>query len=304
MAEKQDFLLLADLSVTQRTELLLRAHELKSRRARGVGDDTMRGKTLALLFEKPSTRTKLSFEAAMTQLGGGVISISATESQLSRGETLSDTAKVVSRYADAIVFRTFGDARLRELAAAATVPVINGLSDRAHPVQLLADLMTIEEKCSKIAGKTVTFLGDGTSNMALSWIEAAALFDFSLRIGAPQSFSPKLNAEKNVALFESAEDAVRGVDVVATDVWTSMGQEKESAERKRVLMPYQVNAPLLAKAATHAIVLHCLPAHRGEEITDDVVDGPQSVVFDEAENRMHTQKALLEVLIQSRASEK
>jgi ornithine carbamoyltransferase len=295
---KQDFLLLADLSVTQRTELLLRAHELKSRRARGDVDTTMRGKTLALLFEKPSTRTKLSFEAAMTQLGGGTISISATDSQLSRGETLADTARVVSRYADAIVFRTFGDARLRELAAAATVPVINGLSDQAHPVQLLADLMTIEEKCSKIAGKTVAFVGDGTSNMALSWVEAAGLFDFSLRIGAPPGFSPKLNREKNVQVFESAEEAVRDADIVATDVWTSMGQEAESTERKRILMPYQVNAQLLAKAAKHAIVLHCLPAHRGEEITDDVVDGPQSVVFDEAENRMHAQKALLEILIQ------
>jgi ornithine carbamoyltransferase len=300
MAEKQDFLVLADLSVTQRTELLARAHELKSRRARGEVDTTMAGKTLALLFEKPSTRTKLSFEAAMTQLGGGTISISATDSQLSRGETLSDTAKVVSRYADAIVFRTFGDARLRELAAAATVPVVNGLSDRAHPVQLLADLMTIEEKLEKISGKTIAFVGDGTSNMAMSWIEAAGLFDFSLRIGAPSSFSPKLSSEKNVTLFESAEDAVRDVDIVATDVWTSMGQENESAERKRILIPYQVNAQLVGKAAKHAIVLHCLPAHRGEEITDDVVDGPQSVVFDEAENRMHAQKALLEILIQAK----
>lgn len=297
---KQDFLVLADLSVTQRTELLQRAHELKGRRARGDLDTTMAGKTLALLFEKPSTRTKLSFEAAMTQLGGGTISISATDSQLSRGETLSDTAKVVSRYADAIVFRTFGDVRLRELAAAATVPVINGLSDQAHPVQLLADLMTIEEKLEKISGKTIAFVGDGTSNMALSWIEAAGLFDFSLRIGAPQSFSPKLSSEKNVQLLESAEEAVRGADIVATDVWTSMGQEEESAERKRILTPYQVNAQLVARAAKHAIVLHCLPAHRGEEITDDVVDGPQSVVFDEAENRMHAQKALLEILIPQR----
>jgi ornithine carbamoyltransferase len=296
---KQDFLLLADLSITQRNELLARAHELKARRALGVVDTTMAGKTLALLFEKPSTRTKLSFEAAMTQLGGGTISISATDSQLSRGETLSDTAKVVSRYADAIVFRTFGHDRLHELASAASVPVINGLSDQAHPVQLLADLMTIEEKLGKISGKTIAFLGDGTSNMALSWIEAAGLFDFSLRIGAPQSFSPHAAANaKNVKLFESAEEATRGVDIVATDVWTSMGQEKESAERKRVLMPYQVNAKLVALAAKHAIVLHCLPAHRGEEITDDVVDGPQSVVFDEAENRMHAQKALLEILIQ------
>ncbi|MEO7110002.1 MAG: ornithine carbamoyltransferase [Polyangiaceae bacterium] len=299
---KQDFLRLADLSITQRTELLLRARELKLRRARGDVDTTMRGKTLALLFEKPSTRTKLSFEAAMTQLGGGTISISATDSQLSRGETLSDTAKVVSRYADAIVFRTFGDTRLRELAAAATVPVINGLSDQAHPVQLLADVMTIEERLEKISGKTIAFLGDGSSNMALSWIEAAGLFDFSLRVGAPSAFLPKSEDAKNVTLFESAEEAVRGADVVATDVWTSMGQEKESAERKRILMPYQVNAELLAQAATHAIVLHCLPAHRGEEITDDVVDGPQSVVFDEAENRMHAQKGLLEILIQSRAS--
>ena len=297
MAEKHDFLTLADLSLGEHRALLARARALEERRARGVVDTTMAGKTLALLFEKPSTRTKLSFEAAMTQLGGGVISINASDSQLSRGETLSDTAQVVSRYADAIVFRTFGDARLRELAAAATVPVINGLSDQAHPVQLLADVMTIEEKLGKISGMTIAFLGDGTSNMTRSWIEAATLFNFSLRIGAPQSFSPTLNNAKNVTLFESAEEAATGVDVVATDVWTSMGQEADSAERKRILLPYQVNAKLVALAAAHAIVLHCLPAHRGEEISGDVVDGPQSVVFDEAENRMHVQKALLEILL-------
>lgn len=295
---KRDFLQLADLTATERKSLLARARSLKERRARGVVDTTLAGKTLALIFEKPSTRTKLSFEAAMTQLGGGVLSVSATESQLSRGETLADTAKVVSRYADAIVFRTFGEARLRELAAAATVPVINGLSDEAHPVQLLADLLTIEEHVGKIAGAKVAFVGDGTSNMALSWIEAAGLFDFSLHIGAPQKFSPAIaRVSSNVKLFESPEDAARDVDVVATDVWTSMGQEAESAERVRVLMPYQVNAKLVALAAPKAIVLHCLPAHRGEEITDDVVDGAQSVVFDEAENRMHAQKALLEILL-------
>ncbi|MEO8875072.1 MAG: ornithine carbamoyltransferase [Polyangiaceae bacterium] len=295
---KRDFLKLADLSAPERTSLIARARALKARRKQGIVDATMAGKTLALLFEKPSTRTKLSFEAAMTQLGGGTIAISATDSQLSRGETLSDTAKVVSRYADVIVFRTFGDARLRELAEAASVPVINGLSDEAHPVQLLADLMTIEEHLGKIAGATVAFVGDGTSNMALSWVEAAGLFDFSLRIGAPQAFSPAAaRSAKNVQLFESAEEAVRGVDVVATDVWTSMGQEAEAAERKRILMPYQLNGQLVAGAAASAIVLHCLPAHRGEEITGDVVDGPQSVVFDEAENRMHAQKALLEILL-------
>ena len=195
---------------------------------------------------------------------------------------------MVSRYADAIVFRTFGDDRLRELLArAASVPVVNGLSDQAHPVQLLADLMTIDEKLGKIAGKTIAFFGDGTSNMALSWIEAAALFRFSLRIAAPQSFSPKpsikMESAKRVTLFESAEEAARGADVIATDVWTSMGQEAEAAERKRTLMPYQVNAKHATLAASHALDLHCLPAHRGDAITDDFVDGPLSVVFDEAE---------------------
>ncbi len=174
--------------------------------------------------------------------------------------------------------------------------MINGLSDQAHPVQLLADLMTLEEKLGKIAGASIAFVGDGTSNMAASWAEAAGLFDFTLRIGAPPAFAPKV-AMKNVTLHEAAAEAVAGVDAVVTDVWTSMGQERENAERKRALGPYQVNAALVAKAKASAIVMHCLPAHRGEEITDEVVDGPQSVVLDEAENRMHAQKALLELLI-------
>ncbi|MGH7282268.1 MAG: ornithine carbamoyltransferase, partial [Polyangiaceae bacterium] len=255
------------------------------------------GITLALIFEKPSTRTKLSFEAAVTQLGGGAISLGTSDSQMSRGETLADTARVVSRYADVIVFRTFGHDRLEELARAATVPVINGLSDRAHPVQLLADLMTVEEKLGKIAENTYAFVGDGTSNMAASWIEAAELFDLDLRIGCPRAFAPIVSS-KNVTLYESAQDAVKGADVVITDVWTSMGQESEHPYRQSALGQYQVNRELLSLASRRAIVMHCLPAHRGEEITDDVVDGPQSVVLDEAENRLHAQKALLEILCQ------
>ncbi len=296
MAEKRDFLRLGDLSLGEHRELRHRARVLKERRAHGVVDTSLAGKTLALIFEKPSTRTKLSFEAAITQLGGGAISIGGADSQMSRGETLADTARVVSRYADAIVFRTFGHDRLEELARAATAPVINGLSDQAHPVQLLADLMTVEEKLGKISGVAIAFVGDGTSNMAASWMEAAALFDFDLRIGAPAAYTPP-TPMKSVTVAESAHDAVKGADVVVTDVWTSMGQEKESADRVRALRPYQVNRELLSFASKNAIVMHCLPAHRGEEITGDVVDGPQSVVLDEAENRLHAQKALLEHLL-------
>ena len=297
MAEKRDFLLLRDLSPAEHSSLRHRARVLKERRAKGIVDATLAGKTLALLFEKPSTRTKLSFEAAVTQLGGAAISLGSADSQMSRGETLADTARVVSRYADAIVFRTFGHDRLEELASAATVPVVNGLSDRAHPVQLLADLMTVEEKLGKIAGAAIAFVGDGASNMAASWIEAAGLFDLDLRIGAPAAYAPSPGAA-NVAVFDSAHAAVKGADVVVTDVWTSMGQEKENAARARALAPFQVNRELVSSASKAAIVMHCLPAHRGEEITDDVVDGPQSVVLDEAENRLHAQKALLELLCQ------
>jgi ornithine carbamoyltransferase len=296
---KRDFLRLSDLSLAEHQAIFQRARQLKERRREHLLDNTLAGRTLVLIFEKPSTRTRLSFEAAMFQLGGSALTLNAGDSQLGRGETIADTARVISRYADAIMLRTFGDDRLRQLAAAATVPVINGLSDGGHPVQLLADLFTIEERLGPVRGKKVAFVGDGASNMAHSWAEAAHLLGFSLRIAAPPSYrlpEAELRAFGVQATADPAE-AVRDAEVIATDVWTSMGQEDEAQKRRRALRGFSVDEALLAKAKRECIVLHCLPAHRGEEISEAVIDGPQSAVFDEAENRLHVQKALLEQLI-------
>ncbi len=281
------FLTLSDLTLVEHEALYHRAVALK----RDRWQPTLAGKILCMVFEKASTRTRLSFEAGMLQLGGQAIVLDTKSSQLGRGEPIEDTARVTSRYVDAIMFRTFGDDRLRAFANAATVPVINGLSDGGHPVQLLADLMTVRERLGDLRGKVVAWLGDGASNMAASWVEAATLFGFELRIAAPPGY--RLPGVAAVSVTE----AVTGADVVSTDVWTSMGQEAESAQRTRDLDGYQLDAAALARAKPGAIVLHCLPAHRGEEISAEVLDGPQSAVWDEAENRMHAQKALLELLL-------
>ena len=298
---KRDFLLLADLSLAEHDALFARACSLKARRKAGRVETTLAGKTLLCLFEKPSTRTRLSFEAAMLQLGGGVTTLLANASQLARGEPLSDTAAVASRYVDAIMFRTFGDERLAELARNSRVPVINGLSDGAHPVQLLADLMTVRERVGELQGRTIAFVGDGSSNMARSWIEAARLFDFQLRIAAPAGYQPppaEVDAARGRVLVTARPaEAVTGATVVNTDVWTSMGQEKEKAARLAAFRGFIVDGALLSTARPGAIVLHCLPAHRGEEISEGVIDGPQSAVLDQAENRLHAQKALLELLL-------
>ncbi len=281
------FLTLSDLSLTEHEALYHRAVALKRARIQ----TTLAGKILCMVFEKASTRTRLSFEAGMLQLGGQAIVLDTKSSQLGRGEPIEDTARVTSRYVDAIMFRTFGDDRLRAFAKASTVPVINGLSDGGHPVQLLADLMTVRERLGQIRGITVAWLGDGASNMAASWVEAAKLFDFTLKIAAPPGY--RLHGVP----AHTVQEAVRDADVVSTDVWTSMGQEAESAQRLRDLTGYQLDAITLALARPNAIVLHCLPAHRGEEISAEVLEGPQSAVWDEAENRMHAQKALLELLL-------
>ncbi len=289
---KRDFLKLSDLSLDELNALFHRTGVLKAARKERRIVSTLEGRTLVLIFEKSSTRTRLSFEAAMSQLGGHAIVLPVADSQLSRGETVADTARVISGYADAIMLRTFEDARLAEFAKHASVPVINGLTDGGHPVQLLADLFTLIERFGKLEGLKVAFVGDGSSNMAYSWIEAADLFRIDLRIAAPEGYRPK----GSVKAF-SPQDAVKGADVVATDVWTSMGQEKEKAARLAAFKGYCVDAALMSLSAQHSVVLHCLPAHRGEEITDDVLEGPRSVVWAEAENRMHVQKALLEKLI-------
>jgi ornithine carbamoyltransferase len=292
---KRDFLKLADISHAEHRALLARAKELKALRQKRAVVETLRGRTLGLVFEKPSTRTRVSFEAAMCQLGGTALSLPMAESQIKRGETLEDTARVLSRYVDGLVFRTFGDQRLETFARAATVPVINGLSEGAHPVQLLADLMTIDERFGSLEGRRVAFVGDGASNMALSWIEAANLFQLQLTIGAPKGYQPKSMA--GIRVTDDPMVAVIDADVVCTDVWLSMGQEDEAAKRRAAFQGFQLDETLLRRASPKAIVLHCLPAHRGEEISEAVIEGPQSAVFDEAENRLHTQKALLELLL-------
>jgi ornithine carbamoyltransferase len=292
---KRDFLRLSDFKSDEYTALFKRAADLKAGRKSGAIVRTLTAKTLLLLFEKNSTRTRLSFEAAISQLGGTAISLPLQDSQVSRGESLADTGRVASRYVDAIVFRTHGDERLTELAKAATVPVINGLSDGGHPVQLLADLFTINERFRGIRGRTVAWIGDGASNMASSWIEAAPIFGFTLRVCAPEGFRPKKGGTFEVV--NTPSQAVRGAHVITTDVWVSMGQESQAAERKQAFAGYQVDGDLLIMAPPEAIVLHCLPAHRGEEISAAVLDGPRSAVLDEAENRLHVQKALLEMLM-------
>ena len=258
----------------------------------------LEGKTLAMIFEKPSTRTRVSFDVGMRQLGGETIFLSGAEMQLSREETLADTARVMSRYVDAIMIRILNHEALLELAAHATVPVINGLTRRSHPCQVMADLMTFEEHRGPIEGRTVAWTGDD-NNVLASWAHAAERFKFNLRIATPPELAPK-KAMKDwikatdapIVLGNDPEAAVRGVDCVVTDTWFSMG-DKEGKHRHNILKPYQVNARLMSLAKKDAIFMHCLPAHRGDEVTDEVIDGPQSVVFDEAENRLHAQKGIL-----------
>jgi ornithine carbamoyltransferase len=295
--KKRDFLTLGDCSKRELTSLIARARVLKAERAQGRTHTTLAGKTLALIFEKASTRTRVSFEAAMLQMGGHVITLPSGESQIARGEPPQDTARVVSRYVDAIMLRTFADARIQAFASASRVPVINGLTDGAHPVQLLADLQTVVENGFALENPDlkVAFVGDGTSNMARSWIEAASIFGFALWIASPHGFAP--NPGKNVVVTHNPLEAVKGAHVVNTDVWTSMGQENENAARLEAFRSFTVNAALMKHAMPDAIVLHCLPAHREEEIATDVLEGSQSRVWDQAENRMHAQKALLELLL-------
>ena len=282
---------------------LRRMLDLAAAAKRGeVEGQPLAGKTVALIFEKPSTRTRVSFEVGIRQLGGHAIVLSSRDMQLGRGETPADTARVLSRYVDAIMLRTDNVAKIRELAEHATVPVINGLTDVSHPCQIMADVMTFEEHRGAIAGQTIAWTGDG-NNVAQSFLQAAARFGFKLRLATPPELAPPAQlvdwARAQGAEVELTADpvaAVRGARCVVTDTWVSMSDEKPDAgtiSRHNLLAPYQLNAALLKHAAADAIVMHCLPAHRGEEITDEVMDGPQSVVFDEAENRLHAQKGVL-----------
>ena len=264
----------------------------------GRGDRPLEGKTLAMIFEKPSTRTRVSFEVAMRQLGGDVIILNTMDSQLGRGETVADTARVLSRYVDAIMIRTNHAEKLDDLARHATVPVINGLTDSSHPCQIMGDVMTLQEKKGPLAETVVAWSGDG-NNVAVSWIHAAIRFGFTLRLACPEALPPPREVIEwarreggRVSLCGDPEEAVAGADCVVTDTWVSMGAEA-SVNRHNLLVPYRVDERLMAKAKPDAIFMHCLPAKRGEEVTAGVIDGPQSVVWDEAENRLHVQKGIL-----------
>ena len=293
-----------DLSREEILHLLSRALELKKRMKSGIPHRPLVGRVMALIFEKPSTRTRVSFEAGMQRLGGTTIFLSRNDLQLARGEPLSDTARVLSRYVHAIVVRTFGQEVVEELARYAEVPVINGLSDKHHPCQAMSDVMTVIEKKGDIRHLKVAWVGDG-NNVAHSWMEMAARLGFELWLACPEGYDPDpdiLNevlkiAEKPIRIVRDPQKAVKDADVINTDVWASMGQEEEAEERRRIFAPYQVNAELLRHAKPDAIVLHCLPAHRGEEITEEVLEGPQSVVWDQAENKMWLHMALLEWLL-------
>jgi len=304
---KRDFLTILDLSAEELDALLRRASTLKANFKRGKLKPTLAGKTLGLIFDKPSTRTRVSFEVAMNQLGGKVIFMSSQDTQLSRDEPLRDTALVLSRYIDGLVVRTYDDADLQELARHAEIPVINGLTDLYHPCQVMGDILTIQEKKGNLKQLRIAWVGDG-NNVAHSWINAAARLPFTLLLACPPGYEPKKDiletakelAGERIHCGNDPVEAVRDADVVNTDVWTSMGQDEERRQRLAAFQGYQINDDLLRKAKPDAIVLHCLPADRGEEITDEVMDGPNSAIFDQAENRMHLQRALLDWLLSFR----
>lgn len=292
------FLDLSEIPAEELRRVIDLSKDLKARRKAGDEGRPLAGKSLAMVFDKPSTRTRVSFDLAMRQLGGETIMLTGQEMQLGRGETIADTARVLSRFVDAIMIRILDHDHLMELASNATVPVINGLTRESHPCQVMADVLTFEEHKGSIQGRTVAWTGDA-NNVLASWVHAAQRFDFALNVATPKELSPRQvlkdfvkRTKANVAFMRDPEEAVKGVDCVVTDTWVSMG-DKESEKRHNLLKPYQVNRALMSRAAPGAIFMHCLPAHRGEEVTDEVMDGPQSVVFDEAENRLHAQKGIL-----------
>jgi ornithine carbamoyltransferase len=300
MTSPRHFLSLLDLTGDELRALIQRAIELKTMLHQGIIYEPLKNKVLAMVFEKSSTRTRVSFETGMIQFGGNAIFLSPRDTQLGRGEPIADSARVLSRMVDIIMVRTFAHETLECFAANSRVPIINGLSDYVHPCQLLADMQTWFEQRGDIRGKTVAWVGDG-NNMCHSYINAARQLDFKLHIASPTGYCPdKELVQKNsdrVSLFKTAAEAVKQADLVVTDVWASMGQEEESTQRELAFANYQVNEQLMALAASDALFMHCLPAHRGEEVSAGVIDGPHSVVWDEAENRLHAQKALLEFLL-------
>ena len=297
-APVKHFLDLSEIPAKELRRMIELARTFKKSRRSLAAKKPLEGRTLAMIFDKPSTRTRVSFYVAMRELGGNVITLSGEEMQLGRGETVADTARVLSRYVDLIMIRTLDHTMVAELAAHATVPVINGLTKLSHPCQVMADVFTFEEKKGSIRGKTVAWSGDA-NNVLASWVHAAARFDFGLKVATPKEHGPRpalrdwaRQSGAAITFLRDPEEAVAGADCIVTDTWVSMG-DRDGKKRHNVFKPYQVNSALMKLAKRDAIFMHCLPAHRGEEVTDEVIDGPQSVVFDEAENRLHAQKGIL-----------
>jgi ornithine carbamoyltransferase len=301
---KRDFLSIIDFSTDEIKATLELAKKLKQQAKKGRLEPLLKGKTLAMIFEKPSARTRVSFEVGMFQLGGHALYLGPNEVGIGKRESAADVARVLSRYCDGIMARLFGHEMIEELARSASVPVINGLTDLLHPCQVMGDVMTIMEHKGRMDGIKVAWIGDG-NNVANSWLNMAARLPFTLHLACPEGYDPNPTifarastaGLSEVKLFRDPKEAVQGAQVIYTDVWASMGQEAEAEVRKKVFRPYQLNEALLKLAAPDCIVMHCLPAHRGDEITDEVIDGPHSVVFDEAENRLHVQKAIMVTLM-------
>ena len=297
---KRDLLAINDLSQKEIFDLLDKSADLKEKRQKGIEHTPLKGKTLGMIFNKNSTRTRISFEVGMYELGGHALFLTGDQLQLNRGETMSDSAQVLSRYLNGILIRTFDHEEIIALAKYATIPVINGLTDFNHPVQILADILTIKEKLDRIKGVKVAYVGDG-NNVTHSWMTGASLMEMELAVACPSSCQPLrtpwMEGDGKVTVMEDPFDAVKNADVIYTDVWISMGQEEENEIKKKLLLPYQINQKLVDAAKKDVLVMHCLPAHREMEITTEVLDGKHSTVFDQAENRLHVQKAILEKLL-------
>jgi ornithine carbamoyltransferase len=300
---KKDLLNIYDLETADFDKIWKKAAKLKKSLKEGKSHASLKGKTLGMIFDKSSTRTRISFEVGMYQLGGIALFLNSRDTQIGRGESISDSARMMSRYLDGIMIRTFSQKSVEDFAGNASIPVINGLTDLLHPCQILSDLFTIKEKKGSYDKLKIAYIGDG-NNIANSWIEAAARLPIELSLACPKGYDPdakimargKKEAKEGITLYRDPMEAAQNADVLYTDVWVSMGQESEDKERKKIFKNYQINKKLLKEAKKDAIVMHCLPAHRGEEISSDVIDGSQSVVIDQAENRLHVQKAILEIL--------
>jgi ornithine carbamoyltransferase len=301
---KKDLLSIYDLEPADFEKIWAKAKKLKKDLKNGKSHTSLQGKTLGMIFDKSSTRTRISFEVGMYQLGGIALFLTSRDTQIGRGETISDSAQMMSRYLNGIMIRTFSQKSVEEFARYASIPVINGLTDLLHPCQILSDLFTIKEKKGSYDKLKITYIGDG-NNIANTWIETAAKLPIQLSLACPEGYDPdkkilargKKEAKEGITLYRDPLQAAKDADIVYTDVWTSMGQESEQEEREKIFKNYQINKRLLKEAKKDAIVMHCLPAHRGEEISSDVIEGPQSVVIDQAENRLHVQKAILEILL-------